>query len=371
MKISFDRITSSGNYIPEIDGLRFISLVSIVFFHLNGFLESKDINQSAGSSNCLTLFEHIVSHGRIGVPLFFVISGLTLGLPFAKRYLAGGNSVSLKKYFLRRLTRLEPPYLLVMTTLFIGAVFIYRNISLKEGLESYLPSVIYSHSFFYPTMLSKLNGVTWTLEIEVQFYILAPLLAYIFSIKSTSIRRLSMIFLTVLFIAFNRFNVNPFITRSLVDYFEFFLVGFLLADLYASNSTLITKTRYDYLIGLFFFLIIWLFESIDFDSDAQKFIWELIQLTSIFFLYYYIIFHKVFKVLTFKLITNIGGMCYSVYLLHYPILQTVGNPLVKHSFSNYFYLNVSIYSFILLSIIMLLSSIFFLLVEKPCMEVKL
>ena len=371
MKISFDRITSSGNYIPEIDGLRFISLVSIVFFHLNGFLETKGIDQSGSSSNSLTLFEHIVSHGRIGVPLFFVISGLTLGLPFAKLHLVGGKSVSLKKYFLRRLTRLEPPYILVMTALFLGALFIYKNMSLKAGLESYLPSVIYSHNFFYPTMLSKLNGVTWTLEIEVQFYILAPIIAYIFSIKSARIRRVSMITLTVFFIAFNRFAINPFITRSLVDYFEFFIVGFLLADLYATNSTLLPKTRYDYLFGLLFFVIIWLFESIDFNSNADKFIWELIQLSSIFFLYYYIIFHKVFKILSFKVITNIGGMCYSVYLLHYPILQTVGNPLVKHSFSNYFYLNVSIYSFILLSIIMLVSSIFFLLVEKPCMEIKL
>jgi len=33
------RITSSGNFIPEIDGLRFIAILSVVLFHIYGFLD--------------------------------------------------------------------------------------------------------------------------------------------------------------------------------------------------------------------------------------------------------------------------------------------------------------------------------------------
>ena len=43
-----------------------------------------------------------------GVDMFFMISGFVLALPFATRYLAHGPRVSLRSYFLRRLTRLEP-----------------------------------------------------------------------------------------------------------------------------------------------------------------------------------------------------------------------------------------------------------------------
>ena len=42
-KISLTRITSSGNFIPEIDGLRFIMVIAIVAYHLNGYLIVKDI----------------------------------------------------------------------------------------------------------------------------------------------------------------------------------------------------------------------------------------------------------------------------------------------------------------------------------------
>jgi len=46
MKLSFKRITSSGSFIPEIDGLRFIAIASVVLFHLSGFLTAKYVNQN-------------------------------------------------------------------------------------------------------------------------------------------------------------------------------------------------------------------------------------------------------------------------------------------------------------------------------------
>ena len=59
--------------------------------------------------------------GFRGVELFFVISGFILGLPFAAHYLKGAAPVSLRKYYLRRLTRLEPPYIVALLVLFILA----------------------------------------------------------------------------------------------------------------------------------------------------------------------------------------------------------------------------------------------------------
>ncbi|OGE85640.1 MAG: hypothetical protein A2Y39_01280 [Candidatus Delongbacteria bacterium GWF2_40_14] len=367
MKLSFKRITSSGGFIPEIDGLRFIAITSVVLFHLSEFLKVKDINQYADTID-YSFLKHIVSHGHLGVPLFFAISGFILGMPFAKFHLAKGKPVSIKNYFLRRLTRLEPPYIIVMTILLFGAVYVAEILTLQNGIISYLSSITYTHNFIFPDTLPELNGATWSLEVEVQFYILAPLMAYIFSVRSLSGRRLSMIFIAVFFLVINHFVFSPMPFISLINFFQYFLIGFLLADLYVSDSALLPKTKYDFLIGLFFFSIIWIFTDADFNTDLQRFIWELMLLISIFFLYYYVLFHKIFKFLSFRLITNIGGMCYTIYLLHASILSLFGNPVCNLSFSKYSYINVTIYSIILLSLVLSISSVFFLLVERPCMD---
>lgn len=364
MKISFKRITSSGNFIPEIDGLRFVAIVSVVLFHLNGFISTKDLNHYTDTLDFSSL-KHLLSHGHLGVPLFFVISGFVLGLPFAKFHIKKGNPVNLRNYFFRRLTRLEPPYILFITILLFGSVYVAKTISFNEGLFSYLSSLIYSHNFIYPRD-SALSVVLWSLEVEVQFYIVAPLIAYIFSIKTSSIRRIAFFCIILFFLFINHFNNFYFI--SLIDYIQYFIVGFLLVDLYVSNSTILPKTKFDYLIGLTLFLIVWLFDFNDFVENYQKFILELIQLASIFFLYYYIIFNKIFKLLSLKVITNIGGMCYSIYLIHFSVISMFGNPLLKYSFSKYSFINISIYSVILLLLIMTISSVFFVLIERPCMD---
>lgn len=366
MRLSFRRIISSGSFIPEIDGLRFIAITSVFFYHLSGFLTEKDLNTYADNLD-YSFLKNLLSHGHLGVPLFFTISGFILGIPFAKFYLAKESPVDLKKYFLRRLTRLEPPYILVMTVLLFGAVYIANTITLNEGILSYLSSLVYSHNIIYGD-LPKLNAVAWSLEVEVQFYILAPLMAYLFKIKKSGLRRLIFISIAILFIFLNKFEFYSLSFISIINYLQYFLIGFLLSDLYVSKSSLVPKTKYDSLIGLFLFLIIWLFDEGDFNSNTHEFIWESVQLVSIFLLYQYVLFNNIFKFLSLRLITNIGGMCYSIYLLHYPLISMFGNPLMKYSFSTYSFVNVTIYCLILTTVVLSISSIFFLLIERPCMD---
>jgi peptidoglycan/LPS O-acetylase OafA/YrhL len=53
-----------------------------------------------------------------------VISGFILGLPFAAHYLKGKRAVPLRPYFLRRLTRLEPPYIINLLICFTLLVLV-------------------------------------------------------------------------------------------------------------------------------------------------------------------------------------------------------------------------------------------------------
>jgi peptidoglycan/LPS O-acetylase OafA/YrhL len=367
MKLSFRRITSSGNFIPEIDGLRFIAIFSVVLFHISEFLAVKDLTVYSDSTD-YSVLKYFISHGHLGVPLFYVISGFILGLPFAKFYLADGKPVSIKKYFIRRLTRLEPPYIVVMTVLLFAAVYVAKILPPHKGLISYLASIIYSHNLIFPDVLPELNGAAWSLEIEVQFYILAPVMAYIFSLRSAAKRRFSIILFTVLFTALNQFVFSSLPFISLLNYSQYFLTGFLLADMYVSKSSLFPRTKYDFLTGFFLFILIWIYTDENFTTNLPKFIWELIRLIGIFFFYYYVLFHKTFKFLSLRLITNIGGMCYSIYLLHASVISLFGNYVCRVSFSEYTFINVPAYSLILISAVLTVSSVFFLLVERPCMD---
>ena len=161
--------------------------------------------------------------------------------------------------------------------------FFFNTIPFDTGLKSYLSSLIYSHNIIYLGIhpFPLLNPNLWSLEIEIQFYILAPILAYMFSVKSVLVRRGALIIIALLVTIYNVYYTLPFL--SIVKYFQYFLIGFLLADLYVSKSVIFPKTRLDVLIGFFFFVFIWVFETEDFMSNMAKSTWEVIRLISIFF----------------------------------------------------------------------------------------
>jgi peptidoglycan/LPS O-acetylase OafA/YrhL len=101
--LQFRRITTQKRFIPQIDGLLFVAIASVIFFHIYAALEIGAIPQPIPFNTDLA---------KRGVELFYGISGFILGVPFVSRYLLQAPRVSLKQYFLRRLTRLEPPYFL-------------------------------------------------------------------------------------------------------------------------------------------------------------------------------------------------------------------------------------------------------------------
>src|SRR4029078_10187831 len=69
----------------------------------------------------------LIPKGYLGVQLFFVISGYIICLPLAKRACAAPKRAPdfhYGRYMLRRVTRLEPPYLLVLGLSFVGVTLI-------------------------------------------------------------------------------------------------------------------------------------------------------------------------------------------------------------------------------------------------------
>src|SRR5262249_9161565 len=108
----FRRI-SSLEYVAEIDGLRFLAIALVVVHHVEAlFSDRAAFAVRVGGPG--RILQRVLEHGDQGVPIFFAISGFILALPFARQRLHAGRRVSLSGYYWRRVTRLEPPYIIAM-----------------------------------------------------------------------------------------------------------------------------------------------------------------------------------------------------------------------------------------------------------------
>ena len=366
-KVSFQRITSGGNFIAAIDGLRFIAISSVVLFHLNRFLLERNNNEYSVDFYEQSWLSKYLTYGDFGVEFFFVISGFILGLPFAKTYIANGKKLSIKKFFLKRLTRLEPPYILVMVALFFANVYLVNSLSFQEGFKSLLSSIFYVHNFVYGKETYPLiNAVAWSLEIEVQFYLLAPLLGLVFKFPKRSTRFLIIISSSILFICVSKILPLPFI--SLIDYWCFFAIGFLLVDFYIDKPSFSFQNSWltTLLTSILLFSVFLLRNGGN--GSFQQILFICLQLCMIFIIYYNVIFIGTFSLLRNRVITNIGGMCYSIYLLHGVIFSVFGNFIIQYKLTNIRMIDNILYAILLLIITLLITSIFFIFIERPCMD---
>ncbi len=111
--------------------------------------------------------------GRVGVPVFFVISG------FIIPYSMWANGYDLTKnwsnFMLRRLSRIEPPYILsIVVTLLVLSLSAYLNArSFSVDWLNVLGHLGYLNVF---NGKGWILGVYWTLAVEFQYYLMISLL---------------------------------------------------------------------------------------------------------------------------------------------------------------------------------------------------
>ena len=154
----------SIQYIPAIDGLRALAVIAVMFYHL-GF--------------------SWIPGGFLGVDLFFVISGYVITRMLLDS-IAQSGGLDLRGFYLARLRRLLPALLFMLTTTII-AVGIWAPDTIKRLLVDTpfaLTGTInwwlvaneqdYFESIGRPPLLQH----TWSLAVEVQFYLVWPLILY-------------------------------------------------------------------------------------------------------------------------------------------------------------------------------------------------
>jgi peptidoglycan/LPS O-acetylase OafA/YrhL len=332
------RDTGGRPYIAEIDSFRFVAIAFVILYHL------------IQKTNVLLVQDPALFTSRLnrGVQLFFTISGFVLALPFAKYWLKQGRKVDLRMYFLRRLTRIEPPYLVSMV-LCLAILIVVKKQSLHLLMPHFAATVLYVHSLIYAA-LSTINPVAWSLEVEIQFYLLCPLMVFFFAIKNKRLRR-TVLAVTVLALSAFALHLNGHYRsdHSLLGTSQFFIAGFLLADMYLLDPPVSRSYLWDIVAITGWYLVL----------ATDKTWWNLMMPLGLVAVYWTAFAGRLTGVIFRSRFTSIiGGMCYSIYLIHQQIIGVVAIFLHR----------VAIFWTVSLVLIAIFCSAFFLLVEKPCMN---
>ena len=356
------RETSSGRFIPEMDGLRFVAIGMVILFHLNGYLTVKSV--FAGTPQLASdWLAKVALVGFRGVELFFVISGFILGLPFAAHYLEGAPPVNLRKYYLRRLTRLEPPYFAALLLLSALAVTM-QGMRLSDALPHLWASLFYLHNLIYGSP-STMMGVAWSLEIEVQFYLLVPLLTLMFGIRNCRARRVSLAVLILMILAAQAMFLtrNPRVSLSIVGNLQYFLVGFLLADIFILDWRQAPQRSWwwDAAALAGWPLLFLMLRSATLTHWLFPF-WILMLYCAAF---RGVVLQRFFS---HPWITAVGGMCYSIYLLHYEVISAAARWTKGLGQIAPYWLYLLLQLLVVGAAILIFCGLYFVFIEKPCMR---
>lgn len=355
----FRRITSSGRYIGEIDGLRFLAICSVVIYHINGYVYEKTLSSPIPSAS-ENLIAAIFSNGHYGVQLFLVLSGFIISLPFAEHYLSAGRTVDLGHYFLRRLARIEPTYAIHLTV-----AFILKSLMLGLPLATLFPhfvaSLFYLHNLAFQDG-SLLNSVAWSLEIEIQYYLLAPFLARFFALRNPNTRRLALLLVGSAAIGGQIWLLPafaPLLSLTLANFLQFFIAGMLLADLYVTRSSSPASSVWDAIgtlaiVGIGVALQTPIIEKWFGPIFLGTLVWASLR------------GNVLRSMLRHPVICTIGGMCYTIYLFHPFIISFVGR-LTAAFVSPNMPLLLVLQWLIMPPTVLILSSLAFLAFERPFM----
>ncbi len=143
---------------PTLDGLRGISIIIVIFYHLN-LSNSKLYN--------------VIFNGDLGVNIFFVLSGfLITSLCIKEKVIT--HDLRLDRFYIRRVLRILPVAYLFLFVLFILNLPLKLNLDYVNFLGAGL--FLYNFSFFrhYPHGFAV--GHFWSLATEEQFYLLFPVM---------------------------------------------------------------------------------------------------------------------------------------------------------------------------------------------------
>jgi peptidoglycan/LPS O-acetylase OafA/YrhL len=145
---------------------------------------------------------------------------------------------------------------------------------------------------------------------------------------------------------------------SILYYCPFFLAGFLVCDLYLTRREWRTSLIWD--AAIFLWPFVWL---------MSRNVGHVVLPFLIVVLYLSAFRGRIFSaIFSHPVITTIGGMCYSIYLLHFLVVYGVKHLTAPLHFGENFWFYYVLQSCLILPVVLLVCGIFFVLIERPCMD---
>jgi len=377
---------TSGAYRREIDGLRYFAIAFVLIGHLCERSQRFSGGTVASGDRLSHLVYYLLQRPGIGVLLFFSISGFVIFSPVSGKTQSAVNPEFLKSYFRRRALRIEPPYLLLLIATYIlikSTGFVppntHRYFQAPASLtESLFASLVYSHGWIFGT-LPRLLPPGWSLEIEIQFYILAPIIFFLYLGIGTRWARAAIgVAALAASLVWSAFIVPsdtaPHWDLTVLKFAPFFLTGILIKDFEAELTAFaqgLQRTLGAALgwFGLAILMVagwypggpLWIgipIETAEVFGCLMMFLGALRGRGSFF------------AFCASGWVSLIGGACYSIYLTHLQVMQmasSVVSHFLPHALTNTPLIYLSITVVLILPLTITAGLIFYAVVERTFM----
>ena len=323
-------------YRPEIDALRAISVMAVIFFHFQLFS---------------------LSGGFLGVDVFFVISGYLISLIIFNDI--SQNKFSFINFYSRRIKRLFPTLFLVCIVTIPIAYLNYRPEELKFfGLTLASIILFVSNILFYNTT-SYFNDIanhspllhTFSLSLEEQFYLFFPFLVFIFNKKISMnlflIFIISISLVSLIWSEYSLFNSKNNYFYLLPNRIFELGIGVLCAYIsifYNKKYQKITLTNLLLCDALAFLGITSIIISFFIFDDFSNMPGMLSLIPTFGTAIFILAIRKeslLSQIMSFRYFVGLGKISYSLYLWHFPLIIFLPN--VKNSFFIYFLILILIF----------------------------
>lgn len=353
-------------YLPSLDHLRAFAAILIIFYHGFHVITRKqfEFGDWIYSNNPLKTF---LIEGHTAVALFMVLSG------FIFTYGAIGHNIKYFSFIKNRLLRIYPLFILLI----VVGIYTYPN---NFTLTAFLQTIFGFSNLPGSLSLGPLSAMFWTISVEFQFYLLFP---FIFKfLEKYNIKKLfCIIFVAILFRTVSYLlnsNIRDVSYWSILGRIDQFLVGMIIAKLFHSIKGNLSYQKYLKILlvpsVIILFISLFLFNKLG--GWPVSYFWKILWPTfeaiiwSFFILCYISTFISPTNIFS-KLLSKIGEMSFSLYLIHMIVIQIICDKNWVISFSsNPFKNSIINVLLIILPITISISFITYNAIEKPFLELR-
>ncbi|MDH6603159.1 peptidoglycan/LPS O-acetylase OafA/YrhL [Bacilli bacterium PM5-9] len=305
--------------ISSLDGIRGLAVIAVFLGHA---LYTKN--------------NFPISFAQAGVYYFFILSGFLIMMTFSKK---GENGQQLTQndyynYFIKRFFRIYPAYFITVVITYLYRIFVMHNswATPKVLISNLLMLQGKSETPFPFLMASQL----WTLVIEVQFYLLLPLLAIFIYAQKTLKKRVIIVVAIGVFSCGLRVMFPYYGFINALIYFDLFCAGMLLSMVFNSQKLQIALRKKETILAVLaifalpvailsdYYIAVGIDSFFGFRKEALSREIIAMPLAAItgFSIFYYCIFKNgiINKLFSNKILMFYGNIGYSFYLIHNLIL---------------------------------------------------